>query len=258
MSHASALSSRSYRDIAIVLRTQQLGEADRIIIALTQQHGVVHAVARGVRRSSSKIGARLEPFMVVDLSLVKGKNLDTVSQVVTRKAYTAAIMGDYDAFTVACVLSELTEALTTYDIEQQVAFFNVLAGALSSLAQASHHPLDVLNAFALRTMALAGWSIVLDACSVCGAAESANYFSPEYGFVDAGCAASLADRFYPLSDAVKLYIRAVFQGRWEHVDTLTEHTVRSRSLYLVSLYVRWHLEKPVKTLDALVKDTNAR
>ena len=58
-----------YRDEAVVLRTAKLGEADRIITLLTRDHGKVRAVAKGVRRTKSRFGARLEPFMRVDLLL---------------------------------------------------------------------------------------------------------------------------------------------------------------------------------------------
>ena len=58
-----------YRDEAVVLRTQKLGEADRIVTLLTRRHGRVRAVAKGVRRTGSKFGSRVEPFMHVDLQL---------------------------------------------------------------------------------------------------------------------------------------------------------------------------------------------
>ena len=64
----------SYRAEAIVLRTQKLGEADRIITLLTRERGKVRAVAKGVRRTKSKFGARLEPFSRVDLLVFAGKN----------------------------------------------------------------------------------------------------------------------------------------------------------------------------------------
>src|SRR4051812_14657484 len=64
-----SFASRAYRDDAVVLRTHKLGEADRIITLLTKHHGQVRAVAKGVRRTSSRFGARLEPFMVADLQL---------------------------------------------------------------------------------------------------------------------------------------------------------------------------------------------
>ena len=60
-----------YRDDGIVLRTQDLGEADRIITMLTRRTGRVRAVAKGVRRTKSRFGARLEPFTHVDLQLYR-------------------------------------------------------------------------------------------------------------------------------------------------------------------------------------------
>ena len=69
-----------YRDEAVVLRTHTLGEADRIITLLTKEHGRIRAVAKGIRRTKSRFGARLEPFMVVDVQCYEGRNLDTVTQ----------------------------------------------------------------------------------------------------------------------------------------------------------------------------------
>ena len=76
-----------YRDEGIVLRTQKLGEADRIVTVLTRRTGKVRAVAKGVRRTKSKFGARLEPFTHVDLQLYTGRNLDIVSQVESIRSY---------------------------------------------------------------------------------------------------------------------------------------------------------------------------
>ena len=72
-----------YRDEAIVLRTQKLGEADRIITLLTRSHGRVRAVAKGVRRTTSRFGSRLEPFSHVDVQLAEGRSLDVVTQAET-------------------------------------------------------------------------------------------------------------------------------------------------------------------------------
>ena len=75
-----------YRDEAIVLRTHKLGEADRIITLLTRQHGRVRAVAKGVRKTTSRWGSRLEPFTHVDLQLAEGRNLDVITQADTLDA----------------------------------------------------------------------------------------------------------------------------------------------------------------------------
>jgi DNA repair protein RecO (recombination protein O) len=68
-----------YRDEAVVLRVQKLGEADRIITLLTKRHGRVRAVAKGVRRTRSKFGATVEPFSHVDVQLYPGRSLDIVT-----------------------------------------------------------------------------------------------------------------------------------------------------------------------------------
>ncbi|HDP69504.1 MAG TPA: DNA repair protein RecO, partial [Actinobacteria bacterium] len=65
-----------YKTKGVVLKSIKLGEADKIITFLTESHGKVSAVAKGVRRTKSKFGGRLEPFTHVDLLLYKGKSLD--------------------------------------------------------------------------------------------------------------------------------------------------------------------------------------
>ena len=86
----------------LILRTQKLGETDRIIIMLTRDNGITHAVAKAVRKPTSKFGGRLEPFMHTDLSFSRGRtNLHTITQAATLHAYTAPIMANYDAYTCA-------------------------------------------------------------------------------------------------------------------------------------------------------------
>src|SRR6188472_2340049 len=101
-----------YRDAAIVLRAQKLGEADRIVVLLTREHGKVRAVAKGVRRTSSRFGARLEPFMVADLQLAVGRSLDIVTQAETLGSYADQIMVDYPRYTAAAAMVETADRLT--------------------------------------------------------------------------------------------------------------------------------------------------
>ena len=99
-----------YRDDAVVLRTHKLGEADRIVTLLTRRHGKIRAVARGVRRTASKFGSRLEPFMVADLQLYEGRTLDVITQAETIGAYGAEISQDYAAYTAANAMVEAAAA----------------------------------------------------------------------------------------------------------------------------------------------------
>ena len=87
-----------YRDHAVVLRTWKLGEADRIVSLHTHDHGKVRGVAKGVRRTKSKFGARLEPLSHVTIQLYRGKgDLDTITQVETVDRF-VSLRSDPDRF----------------------------------------------------------------------------------------------------------------------------------------------------------------
>ena len=77
-----------YRDYAIVLRTYKLGEADRIVVLMTRSHGKVRAVGKGVRKTTSKFGSRLEPGSYIQVQLHEGRgDLDIVTQTETVEPY---------------------------------------------------------------------------------------------------------------------------------------------------------------------------
>ena len=127
-----------YSDEAIVLRTHKLAEADRIITLLTRQHGVVRAVAKGVRRTTSRFGSRLEPFTHVDLQLAVGRNLDVITQAETRAPYGARIADDYDRYTAASVMLETAERLVSEERQPSVQQYLLLVGALRAMTSGEH------------------------------------------------------------------------------------------------------------------------
>ena len=127
-----------YSDEAIVLRTHKLAEADRIITLLTREHGVVRAVAKGVRRTTSRFGSRLEPFTHVDLQLAVGRNLDTITQAETRTPYGDPISADYDRYTAASVMLETAERLVSEERQPSVQQYLLLVGALRAMTAGEH------------------------------------------------------------------------------------------------------------------------
>ena len=156
-----------YRDEAVVLRTHPLGEADRIITLLTKERGRIRAVAKGVRRTKSRFGARLEPFMVVDVQCYEGRNLDTVTQAESLATYGQTIARDYTVYTAATVMVETAERLTE-EHEPSTQQYLLLAGALRSLGGGEHDPGLVLDAYLLRALAVAGWAPSFHDCAKCG------------------------------------------------------------------------------------------
>src|SRR6476659_853369 len=137
-----------YRDSAVVLRVTKLGEADRIVTLLTRRGGKVRAVAKGVRRTRSKFGGRLEPFSHVDLQLYAGRNLDIVTQAETLDPFGATLAADYPRYTCAAAIAEPAERLTAEEREPSLR----------------------LDAFLLRAMVLAGWAPALRECARRGTA----------------------------------------------------------------------------------------
>ena len=116
-----------------MLRAQKLGEADRIVTLLTRDHGRVRAVAKGVRRTSSRIGARLEPFGHVDVQFYEGRSLDGVTQVETIASYGAQLVHDYARYTAGQAMLETAERLTPEEREPSVQQYLLLVGGLRAL-----------------------------------------------------------------------------------------------------------------------------
>jgi len=158
-----------YRDEAVVLRTQKLGEADRIITLLTRSHGRVRAVAKGVRRTSSRFGARLEPFSHVDLQFAEARSLDVITQVETLQPFPARMGSDYAAYTAGTVMLETAERLVVEDHEPALQQYLLLVGALRAICDSARPAAQVLDAFLLRSLAVNGYAPSFDACARCGA-----------------------------------------------------------------------------------------
>ncbi|MBA3488277.1 MAG: DNA repair protein RecO, partial [Longispora sp.] len=175
--------ARLFRDHGVVLRVQRLGESDNIVTLFTRHTGRIRAVARGIRRTSSKFGARLEPFGHVELQLAEGRNggLYTVSQVEGIDLFAARIITDYPSYTVASAIAEAAERLSPVDGEPAPELFHLTLGALRALATRAHAATLVLDAFLLRAMTGAGWAPALDECAVCGAHGPHRAFSVASG-----------------------------------------------------------------------------
>ena len=135
---------------------------------LTRDGGITHAVAKAVRKPTSKFGGRLEPFMHTDLSFSRGRtNLHTITQAATLHAYTAPIMANYDAYTCASTIAELAEALTK-DTDSTADIYTLTHGALAALAHGQHVPQRILTRYLARSMNAAGWPLIGENCTRCG------------------------------------------------------------------------------------------
>ncbi|MGQ0618157.1 MAG: DNA repair protein RecO [Acidimicrobiia bacterium] len=166
-----------YRDEGVILRTYRLGEADRIIVVLTRGRGKVRAVAKGVRKTLSRFGSRLEPMSHVALQLYEGRDLDTITQAESIDHF-RALRDDLDRIARAASLLEATD-LMTEEGEAAPRMYTMLLGALRTLA-AGDHPL-IVPAFFFKLLALEGYRPLVEACVVCGAADGLVAFDLDQG-----------------------------------------------------------------------------
>ena len=154
-----------YRDDGVVLRTIKLGEADRIVTIFTQGHGKIRAVAKGVLKTSSRFGARLEPASHVALQCYKGRELDVVTQVETIESNRAVREG-YAMLTHAIPMLEVVDHVTP-ERDPNPALYRMLTGALRTLAD--RRSALVTTAFFWKLLSLEGFQPLLDGCARCGA-----------------------------------------------------------------------------------------
>ena len=97
-------------DQGIVLRSFPFGDADRVVVLLSPNHGKLRTVAKGIRKTKSRFGGRLEPFTHVDLVLYEGRNLDTITQVTVVDAF-PQLRGDLDRVVAAGTMVEVADAV---------------------------------------------------------------------------------------------------------------------------------------------------
>jgi DNA repair protein RecO (recombination protein O) len=240
-----------YRDDAVVLRTHRLGEADRIITLLTRRTGRVRAVAKGVRRTKSKFGSRLEPGTHVDLQLYEGRSLDVVTQAETLAPYGARIATDYSRHTTAAALLEAAERLTAEEREPALRLFLLTVGALRTLADGSHDPSLVLDAFLLRALESAGYGMALEACARCGIRGDHSAMQvPAGGVVCSACRTPGSVLLPPAAIELLLALR---DGEWTLADTSGNRTRRSVS-GVVAAHLQWHLERGLRSLPLVERE----
>lgn len=232
-----------YRDEAVVVRTFKLGEADRIVVLYTRGRGKIRAVAKGVRRTKSKFGSRLEPGSIVQLQLYEGRNLDIVTQAERTVALTN-LRSNLDHYGRATVLLEIIDATATED-EPNPAMYKLLTGALTELDRAGNAL--VVPAFVARYLVLEGVQPRVDACVRCGAKTNLRTINIAEGGVLCGSCPSGE----PISEGARIAFGHLFEGRVRHVLDTTVDDAAIELETLASKLVEQHVERRLKASSVL-------
>jgi len=230
----------AYNDKAVVLGSHKFAEADRVVILLTEQHGKVRAVARGVRKTRSSIGARLEPMSHVDISLRSGKDLDTVSEVKLINVH-HNLRGDYERLTQGLSMVEAVNKLTP-DREPVAHLYEVLYRALHALDQ-RRSPL-MLGAFYWRLLAIEGHSPQLEVCVACGEKSDVVTFDVAQGGIHCiSCRSGV-----PLSFGALDIMKMILGGKMNQALMLEESPAVHEVSLLAMEAMEAHLERRIRSL----------
>lgn len=233
-----------YRDVAVVLRTHKLGEADRIVVLMARSTGKVRAVAKGVRRTGSKFGSRLEPGSYVSLQLHEGRGeLDIVTQAETVESFRRT-REDLSRLGRAASLLEAVEQLSQ-DRQPAPRLHDMLVGGLRTIDDTN--PPLVAGAFFLKLLAAEGVAPELEACVGCGEEDGEMALALEAGGVR--CRSCGGGR--PVSDQALAVSRAVLGGGLNVALSLPEGAVTHEVENVATTALELHIERRLRSLRVL-------
>ncbi|CAN5742410.1 DNA repair protein RecO [soil metagenome] len=237
------MTSHLYRDTGVVLRTYKLREADRIVVVLTEEHGKVRAVAKGVRKTMSRFGARLEPMSHVRLLLSRGRDLDIVSQAEYVEPL-APMLASLDRMSQCMAVLEAADQLGL-EREPNPQLYRMVVGVLRTIATRSS-PL-VVPAFYWKLLAAEGLRPELDACVRCGeddaSAQLVAFDLDEGGVLCRACRSGV-----PISEAAVTLMRDVLGGRLNDALDTPESPATHEVGVLATKALEHHLERRMRTV----------
>jgi DNA repair protein RecO (recombination protein O) len=237
------MSGELYRDEGVVLRTYKLGESDRIVVIMTAHHGKVRAVAKGVRKTKSKFGARLEPMSHVRLLLYRGRELDIVSQAESVEPL-SPLLSSLDRASQGMAAIEAVDQLAL-EREPNPRLYRMAVGVLRTIADRPS-PLNV-PAFYWKLLAAEGLEPQLDVCVRCGEPEAESPFSAfdinEGGVQCRNCRTGTA-----FSPAALTILRDILGGRLNEALALPESPATHEVGTLATRALEHHIERRLKAV----------
>lgn len=243
-----------YKTEAIVIKSFDLFEADRILTLVSPEYGLIKAVAKGVRKTKSRFGARLEPFSHVSLVLYKGRDLDTITQAELINPF-EEIRSSLDAISYGAAMLELTGKIITAG-ESHKEMFDLILSALETLATMRVECRLLLAVFQLKSAVVAGFAPCLSSCVVCGTGltpAGVKAFNSSLGGALCGiCATGSGNRQISLECARLL--PGLVRIKREQVEILRISREQTDELSELTMdYLRFHIDARLKSCEYLAE-----
>lgn len=259
---------KHYTTRAIVLSSRPYLEGDALIRLLSPDHGVISAVAKGARKTTSKRAGKLQPLNEVLVQLYAGKTLDTVVQVDSVKMHTG-LLDSY--IKTLCGLSACQAAgLLVQENQPAVKIYRMLSVLLSAMERVSEQGAVVyLAAFLLFSLAESGFAVTYSRCVRCSRPlEGAALFSVEEGGALCSACAPVVDESAPLIKSAlnsteraleRLFSLAGFVSHKQEKPAAQHRLSREEiTMLLVFLqdYFKFHTGSEMKAVSQLLEAVN--
>ncbi|MCS4490586.1 DNA repair protein RecO [Corynebacterium sp. ES2794-CONJ1] len=238
------MARQSYKVRAVVVRTYDFGEADRIVVLLSKEHGIIRAVAKGVRRAKSRFGSRLQPFVEIDVQLYPGRNLETLTQADTVRFFATGIVEDSQRFIAATAILEVAERLAEDDL------YDLVLDHIELMRQTAY-PTVVLDAFLLQAMHIAGWAPSLFLCAQCQKPGPHHAFHPAPGgAVCVNCRPPGSKELDPEALHIAWLLEHQFLDNAIEIIAQSSH-FQAEVHQFVRLHFQWYAERKIAALEVL-------
>lgn len=232
-------------DQGIVLRSYPFGEADRVVVLLSPNSGKLRTVAKGVRKTKSRFGGRLEPFTHVDLVLYEGRNLDTITQVAVLEPF-PRLRADLDAVITAGTMVETADAVAQED-EAAIRLFLLLQRGLKTL-ESGVRGHDLVTSYLLKLADVVGVAPSLLRCAGCGRPEDLHRFS--FGGGGSICDRCRVDGAVRLRDGITQYLAALAGSELGSLPPV-DISLSSEAMGIARRFVEYHLDRKLTSLAVM-------
>jgi DNA repair protein RecO (recombination protein O) len=235
------------RTEAVVLRRHDLGEADRIVTLYTLHQGKVRAIAKGVRRPTSRLGGHLELFTRSHVMLARGRNLEIITQVDTIEPY-MGLRADLWRAGLAYYVAELVDRMTE-EHSENAALYDLLTRTLDRLAS-GRRPDHAMHLFEVQALGLLGFRPEFTVCVRCR--EPLEPIDNGFSFSAGGAVCQLCRARETGSrglspNALKVF-RLYQNGDWATLDRLrVDVTLGEEIDQTLRLYVQYIAETQLKS-----------
>lgn len=232
-------------DQGIVLRSYPFGEADRVVVLLSPNNGKIRTVAKGVRKTKSRFGGRLEPFTHVDLVLYEGRNLDTITQVAVLEPF-PRLRNDLDAVVAAGTMVEAADAVAQEE-ESSIRLFLLLQRGLKAL-ETGQTGSDLITSYLLKLADVVGVAPSLVQCASCGRHEDLHRFS--FGGGGAICDRCRVEGSVKLRDGITEYLAGLALAELTSLPP-TNEALSTEAMGIARRFVEYHLDRKLTSLAVM-------